>query len=536
MVSVTNNTGSNSGVNSSNYVQTQTVSIDPVTGQTYPQLPNAVVVTSNPLTGSLMAAGVAVGGLTVLTAAQIAAPTSDQLANLNATYQLNVSPYTRYQSNGTALVPMGGGTSVAASTIIPRALLITDGDSKAFEPLQGFVWWLANNPKKVELGINLGQGGTGSGSNLNGILTPSRLALMASTVAAGIAAGQPVDLFLAIGINDTISPETTVTNVRTYADAFKTAGGRWLFIMSVDPVTNGLAPRLAINAGYVDLAASRTFIRFIDNTPQWLDFSAATTFDPIGAAAPAAYGSVTRDGLHASGYGIFLKGNSVGAAVGNLYPDEPVFPLSPADVFNNSTAPRGNMIGANGRMLALGGTNTSTGGTVVGTPPLGWTLQGTVSGLTVTFTTTTSTALQTKLNLSIAPACVRMAFSGLATADASMQLTTTGSVVIGSPGTGRMESALLAYANAMTNFQNFQTKMQFFTPTFQTDLGNAGGLVASGTIPTLTQMMAIQQIGTDTGNPNAIFPVLTIRVQNGQTVSGSLDLIGMSVRKAGLIA
>lgn len=39
-----------------------------------------------------------------LTAAQIASPTAEMLADLNARYQLNVAPYTIYQSNGSALL------------------------------------------------------------------------------------------------------------------------------------------------------------------------------------------------------------------------------------------------------------------------------------------------------------------------------------------------------------------------------------------------------------------------------------------------
>lgn len=38
-----------------------------------------------------------------ITAAQVASPSAAILANLNATYQLNVAPYTRYYSTGTAL-------------------------------------------------------------------------------------------------------------------------------------------------------------------------------------------------------------------------------------------------------------------------------------------------------------------------------------------------------------------------------------------------------------------------------------------------
>ena len=55
---------------------------------------------------------------TPLTAAQIASPTTEMLADLNATFQLNVAPYTRWRSDGTTLVSLDnsgeGGTVVPA--------------------------------------------------------------------------------------------------------------------------------------------------------------------------------------------------------------------------------------------------------------------------------------------------------------------------------------------------------------------------------------------------------------------------------------
>lgn len=42
-----------------------------------------------------------------ITAGEQAAPTAAQLANIWATYQLNVAPYTRYRSDGSALVAEG---------------------------------------------------------------------------------------------------------------------------------------------------------------------------------------------------------------------------------------------------------------------------------------------------------------------------------------------------------------------------------------------------------------------------------------------
>lgn len=51
---------------------------------------------------------------TPLSAAQIASPTPEMLQDLNATFQLNVAPYSRYYSDGTQLVPLGseGGTII----------------------------------------------------------------------------------------------------------------------------------------------------------------------------------------------------------------------------------------------------------------------------------------------------------------------------------------------------------------------------------------------------------------------------------------
>lgn len=47
-----------------------------------------------------------------LTTAQVAAPSAAMLADLNATYRLNVAPYTRFMSNGTRLVSMSGTSDI----------------------------------------------------------------------------------------------------------------------------------------------------------------------------------------------------------------------------------------------------------------------------------------------------------------------------------------------------------------------------------------------------------------------------------------
>lgn len=52
-----------------------------------------------------------------ITAAQAANPSASMLADLNAVYRLNVSPYTRYVSNGAALSAYGGNG--AGEDVIP---------------------------------------------------------------------------------------------------------------------------------------------------------------------------------------------------------------------------------------------------------------------------------------------------------------------------------------------------------------------------------------------------------------------------------
>lgn len=48
-----------------------------------------------------------------LTEAELASPSALMLADVNATYRLNVPPYTRYHSTGTDLVPIGSsGTDI----------------------------------------------------------------------------------------------------------------------------------------------------------------------------------------------------------------------------------------------------------------------------------------------------------------------------------------------------------------------------------------------------------------------------------------
>ncbi len=52
-----------------------------------------------------------------ITAAQLANPTAGMIADIDATYRLNVAPYPRYQSDGSQLVALGSGET---EVIIPK--------------------------------------------------------------------------------------------------------------------------------------------------------------------------------------------------------------------------------------------------------------------------------------------------------------------------------------------------------------------------------------------------------------------------------
>lgn len=47
-----------------------------------------------------------------VTPAQVTSPSAAMIADLNATFRLNVAPYTRYTSDGTQLVTVGGDDNV----------------------------------------------------------------------------------------------------------------------------------------------------------------------------------------------------------------------------------------------------------------------------------------------------------------------------------------------------------------------------------------------------------------------------------------
>ncbi len=83
-------------------------------------------------------------GMTPVSLAQVESPTADMLQDLAATFQLNQSPYTRYQSDGIQLVAIGGG---GGGTVVPPGV-----NEVWFSPLQVTE---AGGPLTIQGGVRL---------------------------------------------------------------------------------------------------------------------------------------------------------------------------------------------------------------------------------------------------------------------------------------------------------------------------------------------------------------------------------------------
>lgn len=69
---------------------------------------------------------------TPVTAAQIASPDTNMLQDLNATFQLDAAPYSRYRSDGTQLVPLDAESGMIIppgfNEIVFSPLVVTEGN------------------------------------------------------------------------------------------------------------------------------------------------------------------------------------------------------------------------------------------------------------------------------------------------------------------------------------------------------------------------------------------------------------------------
>lgn len=429
--------------------------------------------------------------------------------------------------------------------------LISDGDSKGAESMEGLKWASTGAPWLWDWVADIKVGSSNSGTSdvaPAGLTSPSRLAAMASAIASAKAQGYAaVDVMLTIGTNDggstnggPFTAEQTVANVKNYYNAFVQAGGRILWIWSVDPsTTSGTNARTpSINAGYADLARESNQAVFISTEKYFLD-PAATNFTPIGQATNTV-GSVTYDGLHSSVYGFLQKGRAISPILNRAFRVRDHFDCLTSGNAWGASFPRGNILGAEARFRALGGTDTSTGGTVTGTPPLGWSMSGDLAGLSVTFTAESNAAIASALNLQAGLPVVRMAISGTPTADVAITFARTVTAV-GAISAGRYEHEMMVYADNFAGLVGIRYRAGNMTalpasggsaPQVSIGDNDGAGLRNADSLPAMTRLLYGRVGGNNVATPGGMTGNLVVNLRNAIPVSGSLLLVGVSSRRA----
>ncbi|MDX3885807.1 MAG: SGNH/GDSL hydrolase family protein [Sphingomonas sp.] len=423
----------------------------------------------------------------------------------------------------------------------PFAKLMVDGDSKAGEAPAAARWVAARTPLNVWImPVSFSVGGSTSGTQAGtGLTNPDRMAAMTAGVAAETAAGWIVDMLLTIGTNDVVlsglAADTILANVRKYHDAFRAAGGRFLILMGVDP-RSGLSAAMArqivaVNRAYADYCMTVPDAIFCDTAPWWLDPAPTNAaFSPIGGSTGNAF-SMAADGLHGSAYGSYRKQFALGPILRAIYRPRDPIPLNAGDSFDATTAPRGNMLGAYARCVALGGTSSivnSGTGAIAGTPPLGWTATGTLTGdLGVAFSTATCAPLEAYTGSSGWTA-VRIAFTGTPgeAGSLTLRLTTASAQQAGMLLAG---SALLS-GNALAGCHGISVTTANITPTVNNILGATGTLGAPDQLPQIDGLIALDLMAQPTAGTNSGLSV-AIRWRAGVAMSGSIDLIGATWRR-----
>jgi hypothetical protein len=229
-----------------------------------------------------------------------------------------------------------------------------------------------------------------------------------------------------------------------------------------------------------------------------------------------------------------------------LYRRKPARSLSRALVAAGPNGTGANMVGTDGRIVAMTGTNSLTNsgsGTVIGLPPAGSTLSGTIDGtLGVAFTT--STVSVTTHGGSIprgAWPAVRATFSGTSGANTS-GLTFTWSA---NPDTtiapGHVVTAgALVNLNALTGLLGIEVRAN--NPTAIS--GAMAGVASAGTGSPLAQAIVLPMDGPmliegddlpATSSQNAFYQSLTLYLPPNTAITGSVDLLAVFAERIGPI-
>ena len=425
-----------------------------------------------------------------------------------------------------------------------------DGDSRGHEAARRVLLANAAMRRNIIAWDQLSVGGTTSGSASNGATSTARLAAMAASVAAAKSAGYPfVDVMLTTGGNDFpagIQPEQTLANIRTYYNAAVAAGVRYVWMVGIYPASlvtqlGGYDLLQSVNAGIRDLALTLPQMVPLMPGERYVDL-ASSAWTPSGGA-DGGFGDVLVDGTHDSFYGHLVSATELEDPSG---PFANAFPkLSNSDVmqtfsgFTSATqTPRGNLLGALGRTRSLGGTNSSTGGTVTGTPPNGWTLSGALAGLSVAFSAANSAELQAMFGTISPVPVVRMTFSGTPTADVNLSIARTVSPA-GGISAGRHVHEMLAHGVAIQGLCGIGMTSDvaigpapLFGQVIQNGRLPAGPRASADALPATTHAFGGFARTTHASAGTSLTDTIYMLFKGGQAVSGLIDLAGACTRRA----
>ncbi|WP_277969327.1 SGNH/GDSL hydrolase family protein [Sphingomonas echinoides] len=435
-----------------------------------------------------------------------------------------------------------------------RPTLLRDGDSKTSEPFYGFQWANSRFPMNIRAGLAVAGGaigGSGTAATQNGsinnLLWPARLSAMKADVLARTTAGQIVDMILTIGTNDmsgvtgagALSSETVIANISKYFREFRASGGRTLWLMSVDPRDTVSDVKLAAyNAAYKLFAASTEGVRYIDTTPYLIDPLDSTGC--LGSTGAAQFSSMDSVGLHCSSYGTYLKSFAVEKAFRSFYEPLDIIGMDAADALDDTNAPRGNILSRTtggltglGRTTRIGGTDSTTKNdtsSVTGTPPLGYTMTGTLSGtMNIAFSLVTCPKLKAYIGTGAPGDFTGVAITFSGTPSANGEFSMSRFVLTPAYGTTLIELATLFECDNLSGNFGIIVKPQNYSGPDTNGLTLGGGQGANDQLPTLNGLFNPRLIMEPTTATNT-GAGLIMRWRAGVPMSGSLILIGISMK------
>lgn len=432
--------------------------------------------------------------------------------------------------------------------------LIDYGDSRGLEMVGRVLLANAALRRNLLWWNSLSVAATESGAASNGALATTRLDALKASIEAAQAAGYLVDVMVSTGGNDFpsgIAPATTLSNIKQLHTLLVSWGVRLHWMVGIYPSflvssLGGFDLLQSINAGIRDMAQGMPQMvplmpgyRFLDTTANaWVPFGGGT-----GAPNSTPVGSPTVDGTHDSFYGHLVSAAELEDEAG---PFARAFgKISDSDVLSTlsgftsaAQTPQGNLLGALGRMRALGGTNSTTGGTVTGVPN-GWTLSGNLSGLTVSFAPALSSELASLYGtpaLGLVPV-LRCTLSGTPTADVTLNLARTATPSGGCPA-GDYRHELLAYGRSIQGLcgMGLTTNVALgASPLFGNvvRLGRVPGGPRSpaDALPPTTHALGGHHVGKQASATASLTSTIYMLFEDGQQVSGQIDFAGVCTRR-----